>query len=261
MLTLSGTEEDAIENDQEPAIKVPAKPKPNLVPNVVSDLKQLDGGQQIEKVPGEEGNSVVGENLNIGRLGMGGLKALEKINNLIKASAESQEGEEGGSENSLTDEQAQAIERMIIEGIHRTKKKSPDGSGTQRTSIPRRKNGITKAFPKLKQAVRRKGVPLTLPGKPIPTEKKDTKVFPTPVEVGVPRLQIKEPKEKGTSSSNQVEEKNEDKVSSLNGAAQGPGKMRPIPVVRTKFDEERKKASPEQIRGLGLGIAGTGNSP
>ena len=188
---------------------------------------------------------------------MGGLKALEKINNLIKASAESQGGEEGGAENNLTDEQAQAIERMIIEGIHHIKTKSSGGSGTQRTSIPRRKNGITKALPKSRQAEKRKGAPLTLSGKSIPAEKKDTKAAPKPVQVGVPKLQTNEPKEKGASSSNQVEAKNEDKAASLNEAAQGPGKMRPIPVVKARFVEERKK----QIRGLDLGIAGTGNLP
>lgn len=40
------------------------------------------------KILVEEGNSVVGENLNIGRLGMGGFKVLEKINNFIKVFVE-----------------------------------------------------------------------------------------------------------------------------------------------------------------------------
>ena len=260
-----GTEEDAIQNDQEPAIKVPVKPNPGLSPNVVSDLKQLDGGQQVEKVPAEEGNSVVGENLNIGRLGMGGLKALEKINNLIKASAETQDGEEGGSENGLTDEQAQAIERMIIEGIHHIKKKPTDGTGRQRASIPRQKNasnGVNKAYPKLRQEEKRKGAPLTFLRKPVTAQRKDIKASPTPVQVGVPRLQKEGPRGKGPSTS--VEAKNtvnEGKVSSLNESGQGPGKMRPIPVFKNKFAEEKKKSSPERIRGLGLGVAGTGNSP
>ena len=54
---------------------------------------------------------------------MGGLKALEKINNLIKASAEAQGGDASMIENGLTDDQAQEIERMIIEGIQNIKKK------------------------------------------------------------------------------------------------------------------------------------------
>ena len=54
---------------------------------------------------------------------MGGLKALEKINNLIKASAEAQGGDASMVENGLTDDQAQQIERMIIEGIQNIKKK------------------------------------------------------------------------------------------------------------------------------------------
>ena len=259
----SGTEEDAIQNDQEPAITEPPKPNKGLAPNVVSDLKQLDGGQQTEKVPAEEGNSVVGENLNIGRLGMGGLKALEKINNLIKASAETQDSEEGGSENGLTDEQAQAIERMIIEGIHHIKKKTPQGSGTQRASIPRQKNAsnlITKALPKFRQAERQKGVSLTSQRKSIAAQKKDVKAVPTPVQVGIPRLQ----KLKEGSLSNQADAKdtiNEGKGSSINEAVKGPGKMRPIPVLKNKFAEERNKSSPDKVRGLGLGIAGTGNSP
>lgn len=40
------------------------------------------------KILVEEGNSVVGENLNIGWLGMGGFKVLEKINNFIKVFVE-----------------------------------------------------------------------------------------------------------------------------------------------------------------------------
>lgn len=36
----------------------------------------------------EDGSNVVGENLNIGWFGMGGLKVLEKINNLIKVFVE-----------------------------------------------------------------------------------------------------------------------------------------------------------------------------
>lgn len=68
---------------------------------------------------------------------MGGLKALEKINNLIKASAESQGGDEAAVENGLTDEQAQTIERMIIEGIRNIKNKQPN-TGTRKASIPRR---------------------------------------------------------------------------------------------------------------------------
>lgn len=76
------------------------------------------------------------EDLNIGRLGMGGLKALEKINNLIKASAEAQGGDESMIENGLTDEQAQTIERMIIEGIKNIKNKTH--TGTRKASIPRK---------------------------------------------------------------------------------------------------------------------------
>lgn len=257
-----GTEDDAIQSDQaEPApVKAPAptKPNPGLAPNVVSDLKQLDGGQQIEKVPAEEGNSIVGENLNIGRLGMGGLKALEKINNLIKASAETQDGDDPGQENSLTDEQAQAIERMIIEGIHHIKKKPPPPAGTQRASIPRQKNN-QKPFPKLPQAVRRKGPPMSFPSK-LEAQRKDPRAVPTPVQVGVPRLQ----KEGPNGKSNQNEEKktvNESKGSSLNEPVRGPAKMRPIPVLKSQPADERKKSQPGKLRGLGLGNAGAGNSP
>lgn len=198
---------------------------------------------------------------------MGGLKALEKINNLIKASAESPDGEEGGAENGLTDAQAQAIERMIIEGIHHIKKKSPDGAGTQRASIPRQKNTptrINKAFPKLRLPAKAKGVLGTLPLKPVRAEKKDSEDVPTTVQVGVPRLQKDGPKQKGASQANQVETKNtvnQGKIPLLNELAQGPGKMRPVPVLKGKFVDERKKSNPEKIRGLGLGIAGTGNSP
>lgn len=260
----SGTEDDAVQNDQEPApVKVPAPSKPTqgLAPNVASDLKQLDGGQQIEKVPGEEGNSVVGENLNIGRLGMGGLKALEKINNLIKASAETQDGDDPGTENSLTDEQAQAIERMIIEGIHHIKKPQHP-TGTQRASIPRQKNA-QKPLPKLPQAVRRKGVPVPFPPKLGP-QRKDVRAVPTPVQVGVPRLQKEGPNRKGPSSGNQNDEKktvNENKVPSVNEPVQGPAKMRPIPVLKSQPADERKKSRPGKPRGLGIGNAGFGNSP
>lgn len=61
--------------------------------------------------------------VNFGKLGMGGLKALEKINNLIRASAEAQGGDANLVENGLTDDQAREIERMIIEGIQNIKKK------------------------------------------------------------------------------------------------------------------------------------------
>ncbi|XP_078362682.1 uncharacterized protein LOC144646858 [Oculina patagonica] len=260
-----GTEDDAVQDDQEPApVKIPApnKPNPGLAPNVVSDLKQLDGGQQVVKVPAEEGNSVVGENLNIGRLGMGGLKALEKINNLIKASAETQaDGDEPGADNALTDEQAQAIERMIIEGIHHIKKKPTQPTG-QRASIPRQKNA-QKPFPKLPQAQRRKGAPIPFPPKPVP-QRKDARAVPTPVQVGVPRLQNKGANGKGASSGNQNDEKktvNENKVPSLNGPVKGPAKMRPIPVLKSQPADERKKSRPGKPLGLGLGNAGFGNSP
>lgn len=252
----SGTEDDAIQSDQEPApVKVPApnKPNPGLAPNVVSDLKQLDGGQQVEKVPGEEGNSVVGENLNIGRLGMGGLKALEKINNLIKASSETQEGEDPAADNGLTDEQAQAIERMIIEGIHHIKK-PPHPTGTQRASIPRQKNA-QKLFPKLPQPERRKGVPLPFPPK-LAAQRKDARAVPTPVQVGVPRLQKEGPNGKGASSGNQNDQKK-----TVNVPVQSPGKMRPIPVLKSPPADDKKKSRPVKPRGLGLGNAGFGNSP
>ena len=247
---LLGTEEDLPQNDQEPVVKSPLKPNPGLAPNVVSDLKQLDDGPQGVKAPAD----AAGENLNIGRLGMGGLKALEKINNLIKASAETQDGEEGPSDNGLTDEQAQAIERMIIEGIHHIKKNTPEGSGTQRASIPRQKitpNVISKAFPKFPQAARPKGVPVQNQSKSTTAQKKDSKPVAALVQVGTPRLQKEEPKLKGVSQSNKVDSK----------STVGSGKMRPIPVLKSKFTEQRKNSEPRKLRGLGLGIAGTGNSP
>lgn len=231
-------------------VKTPLKPNPGLAPNVVSDLKQLDDGPQAVKAPAD----AAGENLNIGRLGMGGLKALEKINNLIKASAETQDGEEGPSDNGLTDEQAQAIERMIIEGIHHIKKNTPEGSGTQRASIPRQKitpNVISKAFPKFPQAARPKVVPVQNQSKSTTAQKKDSKPVAALVQVGTPRLQKEEPKLKGVSQSNKV-----DSTSTV-----GSIKMRPIPVLKSKFTAQRKNSEPRKLRGLGLGIAGTGNSP
>ena len=247
-------------------MKVPAaKSNAGLAPNVVSDLKQLDGGgQQIVKLPGEEGNNIVGENLNIGRLGMGGLKALEKINNLIKASAETQDGDDPASDNGLTDEQAQAIERMIIEGIHHIKKKpsSPLPSGTERASIPRQKN-TQKSNPKLPQAERRKGVPVPLPTKLV-VQKKATRALPTPVQVGVPRVQKEGPNGKGAPSGNQGQMKKTvpgTKRTSLNEIVQGPTKIRPVPVLKNQFVDQRKKTQPQKLRGLGLGNAGAGNLP
>lgn len=243
----------------------PAKPKSGLAPNVVNDLKQLDGGgQQIVKIPAEEGNSVVGENLNIGRLGMGGLKALEKINNLIKASAETQDGDDPGSDNGLTDEQAQAIERMIIEGIHHIKKKPsfPLPSGTERASIPGQKN-MQKSIPKLPQAARRKGDPVPLPTKLV-SQKKATRALPTAVQVGVPRLQKEGSNGKGTPPGNQDQMKKTvpgTKRTSLNEIVQVPTKKRPVPVLKNQFAEQRKNSQPQKLRGLGLGNAGAGNSP
>lgn len=232
-------------------VKSPLKPNPGLAPNVVSDLKQLDDGPQVAKAPAD----AAGENLNIGRLGMGGLKALEKINNLIKASAETQDGEEGPSDNGLTDEQAQAIERMIIEGIHHIKKNTPEGqSGTQRASIPRQKitpNVISKAFPKFPQAARPKGVLVQNQNKSTTAQKKISKPVAALVQVGTPRLQKEEPKLKGVSQRNQADSK----------STVGSGKMRPIPVLNSKVTEQRKNSGPKKLRGLGLGIAGTGNLP
>lgn len=220
-------------------VKSPLKPNPGLAPNVVSDLKQLDDGPQVVKAPAD----AAGENLNIGRLGMGGLKALEKINNLIKASAETQDGEEGPSDNGLTDEQAQAIERMIIEGIHHIKKNTPEGqSGTQRASIPRQK---------ITPNVIPKGVLVQNQNKSTTAQKKISKPVAALVQVGTPRLQKEEPKLKGVSQRNQADSK----------STVGSGKMRPIPVLKSKVTEQRKNSGPKKLRGLGLGIAGTGNLP
>lgn len=58
---------------------------------------------------------------------MGGLKALEKVNTLIKQS-------DGGQ---LTDDQEKAIERMIIGGLEETQKKNVDVQGTPRAAIPK----------------------------------------------------------------------------------------------------------------------------
>ena len=228
--------------------------QPASATNVVNDLKQLDGGggQQIEKVPAEEGNSVVGDNLNIGRLGMGGLKALEKINNLIKASAESQEGDDSVGDNGLTDEQAQAIERMIIEGIHHIKKKAPT-PGTQRASIPRQRNQqnkIVKAFSKVAQGEKRKGATVPQPRK-IAAQKKETTTLPTPVQVGVPKLQKQDSNDMGASSQNRSE----------HNPTESPTKTGPAPVLKSPFIVERKTSHPGKLRGLGLGNAGAGNSP
>ena len=54
-----------------------------------------------------KGEKVPLSNIESNRLGMGGLKALEKVNSLIKQSDAGQ----------LTDDQERAIERMIIGGL------------------------------------------------------------------------------------------------------------------------------------------------
>lgn len=118
-------QEAAAQDDDQPAQK--------NTESVEKALKQLAGDQKTTSPPPTEGK----EDLNIGRLGMGGLKALEKINNLIKASAEAQGGDESSVENGLTDDQAQTIERMIIEGIRNIKGKKPN-AGTRKAAIPRR---------------------------------------------------------------------------------------------------------------------------
>lgn len=58
---------------------------------------------------------------------MGGLKALEKVNTLIKQS-------DGGQ---LTDDQEKAIERMIIGGLEDGQKKAVDVQGSTRADIPK----------------------------------------------------------------------------------------------------------------------------
>lgn len=118
----------------------------NSQESVETALKQLDGDQKVTSQPPTEGK----EDLNIGRLGMGGLKALEKINNLIKASAEAQGGGESDIENSLTDDQAQTIERMIIEGIRNIKNNKQANTGTRKASIPR--TAVTQKNPQIKTA-------------------------------------------------------------------------------------------------------------
>lgn len=130
--------ETAPQDDDLPAQK-------NNEESVEKALKQLDGDQKATAQPPTEGK----EDLNIGRLGMGGLKALEKINNLIKASAEAQGGGESDIENSLTDEQAQTIERMIIEGIRNIKHKQTN-TGTRKASIPRM--AVPQKTPQIKAA-------------------------------------------------------------------------------------------------------------
>lgn len=65
------------------------------------------------------------------------------------------------------------------------------------------------------------------------------------------------------SLNNEAEAKNavnEEKGSIIKESAQESGKVKA--VVKDKFAEEKKKKSPAvNVHGLGLGIAGTGNSP
>ena len=75
-----------------------------------------DSDDKLTKPPPIKGENVQLTNTENNRLGMGGLKALEKVNTLIKQS-------DGGH---LTDDQEKAIERMIIGGLEDTQKKNVD---------------------------------------------------------------------------------------------------------------------------------------
>ncbi|KAJ7376137.1 hypothetical protein OS493_036741 [Desmophyllum pertusum] len=163
------TEEDAIQNaDQEPTTII-----------------------KIEKAPAEEGNNVVGENLNIGRL-----------------------------------------EETTTAWWNR---ESFNSASEERTEI----------FAKLPQAVKRKGLPVPFPPK-LGAQRKAIRNVPTPVQVGVPKLQKVGLNGKGASSGNQDQEKktvNGGKGSTLNQTVPGPAKMRPaIPVLKSQ-PEKRNPCS------------------
>ncbi|XP_046839410.1 uncharacterized protein LOC124433675 isoform X2 [Xenia sp. Carnegie-2017] len=94
------------------------------------DSEQDDGDNDSDDVMSKSlpsGNNVHLTTTENNRLGTGGLKALEKVNTLIKKS----DGE-------ITDDQEKAIERMIIGGLEDTQKqKTVDVMGTPKTSIPK----------------------------------------------------------------------------------------------------------------------------
>ena len=88
------------------------------------DKLASDSSNETDGIKGEKVELTSNES---NRLGMGGLKALEKVNTLIKQS-------DGGQ---LTDEQEKAIERMIIGGLEDGKKKNIDVQGSTRAAIPK----------------------------------------------------------------------------------------------------------------------------
>ena len=214
----------------------------------------------------------VENNLNLGRLGMGGIKALEKINNLIKASADVQGGDENLVENGLTDDQAQAIERMIIEGIHHIKKKPTSDVidvGAQRAFIPR-KSPLSSDLPKKSSlATFKKLFPKALKSKgssgvsTLPNPKEEAKVSKKEkaLQVGIPILQGK--KVAAPLPSNKAAAK------TFGAAAVGRNfgeparvsskQMRPVPVLKSLA--QTSSSRPKKLRSFGIGNAGAGNSP
>ncbi|XP_032223620.2 uncharacterized protein LOC5522393 [Nematostella vectensis] len=212
--------------------------------SVAKALKQLDEGQKNEQPEPE----ATGADLNIGRLGMGGLKALEKINNLIKASAEAQGGEESVAENGLTDDQAQTIERMIIEGIKNIKKKNTE-AGTRKTAIPRK---ITDSRAQIMKPRPSNNAPSNK-GSKIAAVNADTP------KSGVVKSLPNVVKNTGAAQGvvRTIPDANKAGVVVIPGSG---SKARPVPVLRDTVAKE-PIANKAKIRGLTIGNAGMGNMP
>jgi hypothetical protein len=208
--------------------------------SVAKALKQLDGDPKSSFQAPPEAK----EDLNIGRLGMGGLKALEKINNLIKASAESQGGDESLIENGLTDDQAQTIERMIIEGIKNIKNKT--STGMRKTSIPR-KIGDHK-----QQTVIKVRTPEDNARSTINTAARNLK---QKVKSTLYRLDGSNTKPSAIKGyRNRFNE-----AAARNIHPNGNQDVKSVPVLRNT-QQNRRPQSPS-VRGLGVGNAGAGNQP
>lgn len=96
------------------------------------DDGDAESGEKTTTDNSSQANGIKGEKVELtnnesNRLGTGGLKALEKVNTLIKQS-------DGGQ---LTDDQEKAIERMIIGGLEEGQKKNVDVQGSTRADIPK----------------------------------------------------------------------------------------------------------------------------
>lgn len=104
----------------------------------IADNDDQDESEEVAKDNSSKATGIKGEKVELtgtesNRLGMGGIKALEKVNTLIKQS-------DGGQ---LTDDQENAIERMIIGGLEDGQKKTVDVQGSTRADIPKSSHGKT----------------------------------------------------------------------------------------------------------------------